>query len=207
MSAAVLSPSIGSGWTPAVARSPWPLRWTCAEFHDLGDRGVFENRRVFLVDGVLFEMPIANPPHATGKTLTEDAVRSAFGRGFLVRTESPLVLGQATDPVPDVAVVAGSARDYARVHPTTAVLVVEVSDSSLDYDVGDKASLYATAGIADYWVVDLVNRRLVVMRDPVADAAARHGSRYSTVTALVAGQRVAPLAAPAATVAVADLLP
>jgi Uma2 family endonuclease len=86
-------------------------------------------------------------------------------------------------------------------------LVVEVSDSSLDYDTTDKASLYAAAGIADYWVVDLVNRRLMVMRDPLADAAARFGFRYSTVTAVAIGQSASPLAAPASNVAVADLMP
>jgi Uma2 family endonuclease len=207
MSTAVLPPPTGPLPTPFGVRTPQSFRWTCAEFYDLGDRGVFDNRRVMLIDGEILEMPLPNPPHATAEALTEEALRAIFGIGFVVRTEKPLPLGQSTDPVPDVAVVAGSIRDYARVHPTTAVLVVEVSDSSLDYDVGDKASPYASAGIADYWVVDLVNRQLVVMRDPVTDAAARHGSGYSTVNAFLAGQSVAPLAAPAATIAVADLLP
>jgi Uma2 family endonuclease len=160
-----------------------------------------------LIDGELLEMPTPNPPHSTSKHLVEDALRSVFRTGFVVRTENPLVLSRSTDPAPDVAVVTGSVRDYARSHPTTAELVVEVSDSSLDYDTTDKASLYSAAGIADYWVVDLVNRRLIVMRDPVADATARHGSRYSTVTMFTSGQSAAPLAAPASTVAVADLLP
>jgi Uma2 family endonuclease len=160
-----------------------------------------------LIDGELLEMPTPNPPHSTAKHLAEDALRSIFGTGFVIRTENPIVLSQSTDPAPDVAVVTGSVRDYARSHPTTAELVVEVSDSSLDYDTTDKASLYAAAGIADYWVVDLVNRRLVVMRDPVADAAARFGFRYATVTTLTVAQSVAPLAAPTTTVAVTDLLP
>jgi Uma2 family endonuclease len=207
MSTAVLPPPVGPVPTPVGVRTPQSFRWTCAEFYDLGDRGVFDNRRVMLIDGEILEMPLPNPPHATAEALTEEALRAIFGTGFVVRTEKPLPLGQSTDPVPDVAVVTGSIRDFAQAHPTTAALVVEISDSSLDYDTTDKASLYAAAGIADYWVVDLVNRRLVVMRDPVADTAARHGSRYSTVTALAVGQNVAPLAAPAATVAVADLMP
>jgi Uma2 family endonuclease len=117
-----------------------------------------------------------------------------------------LVLGRTTDPLPDLAVVSGSPRDYVR-KPTTAVLVAEIAESSLDYDMDDKASLYAAASIADYWVVDLINRQLVVMRDPVVDATRRFGFAYATVTKLVIGQTTSPLAAPGAVVAVADLMP
>jgi Uma2 family endonuclease len=207
MSTAVLPPPIAPGWTPSALRNPQPVRWTVTEFYDMGDRGWFDQKRVMLIDGVVLEMPLANPPHATSEGLTEDVLRRIFVTGFVVRTEKPLPLGQSTDPVPDVAVVAGAVRDFAQQHPTTAVLVVEVAESSLDYDTSDKASLYAAAGIADYWVVDLVNRRLVVMRDPIADATARHGSRFATVNTFVAGQSVGPLAAPGSLVAVTDLLP
>jgi Uma2 family endonuclease len=98
-------------------------------------------------------------------------------------------------------------KDYARQHPTTAVLVVEVADSSLTYDTGPKAHLYAAAGIADYWVIDVNGGHLVVFRDPVADAAAPRGFRYNSVLTLARGQSVNPLAAPTAVVQVADLLP
>ena len=207
MSTAVLPPPVRPMRAPIVQLSPQPVRWTCVEFHNMGDRGMFEHRRVFLIDGELFEMPSPNPPHSTAKALVEETLRAAFGVGFLIRTENPLVLGRSTDPVPDLAVVTGSVRDYARSHPTTAVLVVEVADSSLGYDLGDKASLYAAAGIADYWVVDLVNRQVVVMRNPVVDATRKHGYGYSTVTNHAVGQGVSPLAAPAAVVAVADVMP
>jgi Uma2 family endonuclease len=207
MSTAVLPPPVGPGWTPFGLRSPQPIRWTCAEFHDLGARGAFDQKRVMLIDGVILEMPLANPPHATAEALTEDVLRRIFATGFVVRAEKPLPLGQSTDPVPDVAVVAGAVRDFAQTHPTTAAMVVEVADSSLDYDTGDKACLYAAAGIVDYWVVDLVNRQVVVMRNPIADVAAKYGSRYSMVTAFAVGQSVAPLAAPTSVVAVSDLMP
>jgi Uma2 family endonuclease len=168
---------------------------------------MFDDRRVMLIDGEILEMPQAHPPHATAAGLTEEILRTIFGSGFVVRIEKPLPLARDSDPIPDIAVVQGSLRDYGQAHPTTALLVVEVSDSSLDYDTDDRASLYAAAGIADYWVVDLVNHRLIVMRDPLADAAARFGFRYSTVTAIAIGQSASPLAAPASKVAVADLMP
>ena len=96
-----------------------------------------------------------------------EVLRGVFGPGFWVRTQAPLELGQSSDPEPDVSVVAGRREDYSD-HPTTAVLVVEVSDTTLAFDRGDKANLYAAAGIADYWVIDVNGRRVEVYRDPTA---------------------------------------
>jgi Uma2 family endonuclease len=124
-----------------------------------------------------------------------------------VRNQLPLVLGLLTDPEPDLAVVPGNARDYATAHPTSALLVVEISDSTLDYDLTDKASLYASGGITDYWVVDLVNRRLVVHRIPQSDPGAAFGARYSQVAQFGPADQTSALAAPQAAVAVSDLLP
>jgi Uma2 family endonuclease len=180
---------------PAVPR---PLRWTCAEFHRFGDMGVFEGRRAMLIDGVILEEGPMNPPHAITLELTEAAIRIAFGAGWRIRNQSPLVLGQDTDPEPDLAVIAGTPRGSAG-HPTTADLVVEVADSSLDFDTNEKRLLYARAGIREYWVVDVNGRRLLVHRDPQA-------GDYATRQALGPGDAVSPLAAPTAAVRVADLL-
>ena len=90
-------------------------------------------------------------------------------------------------------------------HPTTASLVVEIADTTLTLDMTEKAELYATAGIADYWIVDLNARRLLVLRDPAPIAAG--GFAYRTQRVLGPADAVAPLAAPDATVRVADLLP
>jgi Uma2 family endonuclease len=130
-----------------------------------------------------------------------------FGVKYFIRGQLPLVFGLSTDPEPDVAVIAGSPRDFATIHPTTAVLVVEVSDSTLAFDLGEKMSLYAAGGIADYWVVDLNNRQLIIHRSPVRDSAQIHGWGYADVTTHAPGVTVSPLAAPTAGIAVADLLP
>jgi Uma2 family endonuclease len=116
-----------------------------------------------------------------------------------------LVLGLATDPVPDIAVVPGSPRDYAE-HPRGALLVVEIAESSLTYDCGDKADLYAAGGIRDYWVVDLIHRQVIVHRDPASDPVRVFGARYRTVTTVDAGTP-APLEAPGKAVVVRHLLP
>jgi len=192
---------------PLPPRGPAPRkRWTLEEFHLLCGIPKFENHKMILVDGEILDMPNPNPPHDIGVGQTEEALRSAFGDGFWVRVQMALVLGLATDPMPDLAVVPGPRRKYTT-HPTSAFLVAEVSDSSLAYDTGDKSNLYAAGGIPDYWVVDVVNRCLHVFRDPVADADEPHGFRYGSQTTLASTDTVNPLHAPQFTITVADLLP
>jgi Uma2 family endonuclease len=182
------------------------MLWTVDQFHYLGDLGMFEGRRAWLVNGVIVEEGPMNPPHRIALELSEEVLRAAFGPGWRVCNQMPLVLGQATDPEPDLAVIAGSPR-RATTHPTTAALVVEISDSSLRYDTALKMSLYAAGGIADYWVVDVTGRQLFVFRDPRPDAAQPHGHGYATQQTLGPADRVAPLAAPGASILVSDLLP
>lgn len=190
-----------------VPGSPRLRRWTCAEFHELGDRGLFEGRRAMLIDGVILEEGPMNPPHATGVRKATKALERVFAAGFEVRAQLPLVLTGFTDPHPDVAVVLGTTEDYATQHPTTAVLLVEVSDTSVGYDQSDKASLYAAAGIADYWIINLVDRLVQVRRRPLPDSSQAYGHRYADETTFRPGATIAPLAAPQSQIAVADLLP
>ena len=130
----------------------------------------------------------------------------------LLRPQMPLSLGEDetghdSDPEPDLAVVAGTRRDYATGHPATALLVVEIADSSLAYDRTRKARLYAGARIADYWIVNLVERQLEIFRKPEPDPAADGAWRYAARIIARPGEAVTPLALPAATIAVADILP
>ncbi len=194
-------PSVRTG--PFPSQAPAAKVWTVDQFHYLGDLGMFEGRGAKLIDGVIVEEGPMNPPHAIAATKTEDLIREAFGKGWHVRVAKPLVLGQTTDPDPDVAVVPGRPGDYTT-HPTTAVLVVEVSDSSFRYDTTVKLTAYAAGNITDYWVVDVNSRRLHVFRDitPGPD-----GPTYATHLDLGPADTISPLAVPGATVRVADLLP
>jgi Uma2 family endonuclease len=185
---------------------PRNLLWTVDQFHYLGDLGVFEGRRAMLIDGVIIEEGPMNPPHRIALELATEVIRGAFGVGWRVCVQMPLVLGQTTDPEPDVAVIAGSPRGNA-VHPTTAALVIEVSDTSLRYDTTVKLGVYAAGGIAEYWVLDVNARQLLVFRDPKPDPAQTHGHGYATQLALGPTDSVSPLAVPNAAVKVADLLP
>ncbi|MFO0802867.1 MAG: Uma2 family endonuclease [Gemmataceae bacterium] len=195
---------------PALQRVPTGpprnLTWTVDQFHYLGDLGMFEGRRAMLIEGVIVEEGQMNPPHRLALELAGDAIRQAFGAGWRICIQLPLVLGQTTDPEPDIAVVSGSARGETA-HPTTASLVVEVSDSSLRYDLSVKLGLYASAGIADYWVLDVNGRELHVHRDPKPDPSAPFGHSYANVTKLAASASVSPLTAPHANIVVSDMLP
>ena len=144
-----------------------------------------------------------NPPHRIALELTDSVMRVVF-TGWRVCIQMPLKLGQITDPQPDIAIIPGSPRGTSA-HPTTAVLVIEVSDTSLNHDITTKAELYATANIADYWVLDVDGRRLLVFRDPAP--IPEGGAAYRTQLTLGPADSVAPLAAPASPVRVADLLP
>src|SRR3972149_2531438 len=129
-------------------------RWTRVEYDRLIDTGVFEpGEPIELLGGLLV------------------VAESQGGTDFIA-------LDAESEPEPDVAVVPGTARDYRAGHPTHAVLVVEVAESSLRRDREDKGSLYARAGIADYWIVNLVDRVLEVVREPGPEPAAPFGWRY-----------------------------
>jgi Uma2 family endonuclease len=185
---------------------PQSWRWTVTEFHDLRGEPKYENRSLILVEGQILEMPKPNPAHDTSVGLTDYALKQVFASGYWVRVQMALVLGLSTDPVPDVAVVPGLPRDYTD-HPRSALIVVEVAESSLSYDTREKANLYAASGVLDYWVVDLVNRQLIVFRDPARDAVQLYGAAYRSRTVLDPAKTASPLAAPQATILVGDLLP
>jgi Uma2 family endonuclease len=180
--------------------------WTADQFHQLASSGFFKDRPVELVNGELYELTV-NPPHDTAVCLTRIALTAAFGLGFAVRDQKALDLGRSYQPIPDVAVVVGDPRDYSSKHPTTAVLLTEVAETTLRYDRVVKAHRYALAGIADYWILNLIDRQLEVHRNPEPDPSRQGRFHYAGVTIIPADGSVAPLAQPGAQVAVADLLP
>lgn len=183
-------------------------RWTRAEYDRLIEIGVFRpGDPVELLGGDLIVAEPQSSPHYTAIGLAQDALQRAFGAGWLVRTQGPIALDEQSEPEPDVAVARGSVRDYSQEHPARPVLVVEVAVSSLVLDRDHKGSLYARARLEDYWIVNLVDRVLEVYRQPTPDAAAAFGWRYGSRHTLGSEASVAPLGAPAARVAVAELLP
>jgi Uma2 family endonuclease len=185
-----------------------PRRFTRAEYERMVELDLFDpEERLELIDGEILRVPPPNPPHVTGVNLVHEALRAAWGPGAHVRIQAPIALDPMSEPQPDVSVVRGSIRDYRDAHPATPLLAVEVSHATLSFDRRRKGSLYARAGVAEYWVVNVDRRELEVYREPVEDPSARYGWTYRTVTRLRAGESVTPLAAPHASIPVAHLLP
>jgi Uma2 family endonuclease len=183
-------------------------RWRRAEYDRLIEAGVFQpGDPLELLGGELIVAEPQGSAHYTAICLLEHALRTTLGPGWLVRTQGPVALDDESEPEPDVAVVAGGPRDWSREHPARPGLVVEVAESSLALDRNRKGSLYARAALADYWILNLVDRVLEVFREPVADTGAPFGWRYASVQRLGPGAAVAPLAAPGAQIAVSDVLP
>lgn len=176
-------------------------RWTRDEYYRMAETGILRpDDRVELIDGEILRMSPQRSAHAVAVRLAQEALRAAFGPGFDVRPQLPLTLGEATEPEPDLAVVAGSPRDYRDAHPSDALLVVEIAESSLAYDRGTKSRIYARAGIPEYWIVDLAGDALEVLRSPA-------GGEYRERRVLHDGASIAPLARPDTPIAVTDLLP
>ena len=185
---------------------PEPYRWTREQFNEIGDMGLFEGRRAILVEGEILAMPGMKDPHRTALTLADQALREAFGKQFFLSVQCPFDIGKATDPEPDIAIIEGSIRDFAGRGLTEAALIVEISDTTYAYDRREKASLYASAGVQDYWIVRLKTRQLEVRRQPVPDEAQPFGFGYSELTVHDSGAIVQPLAT-SNPVAVSALLP
>src|SRR5574341_1030335 len=147
-----------------------PRRWKRVEYDRLIDTGFFQaGDPIELLGGQLVVAEPQGSDHFTAIRAVEEVLRKAFGAGWEVRTQGPVALDEESEPEPDVAVVPGSFRDYAAAHPSRPVLVVEVSESSLALDRHHKGSLYARAGLADYWIVNLTERVLEVYREPRTD--------------------------------------
>lgn len=182
-------------------------RWTRREYDRLVDAGLFHQRHVELIEGQIFDMSPMGSTHATVVKLVDVLLQAAYGSDYFTRVQMPLALGDYSEPEPDIAVVRGQVRDFVLEHPTTALLVVEVSDSTLEFDRQTKGSLYAMAGVAHYWVVNVRDRCLEVFGDPEADEHARYGWAYASKDALPADASISLPMLAGKRLSIAELLP
>jgi Uma2 family endonuclease len=182
-------------------------RWRRVEYERLADVGAFEGEPIELIGGQLIVAEPKGSPHAAAVEMAGDALRAALPPGWIVRIQNPLSLDDESAPEPDVAVMRGRHADYRSAHPTRAALIVEVAESSLRFDRVEKGSLYARAGIVDYWIVNLVDRVVEVYRDPGPDLTAPFGWRYASMERFRPPAALTLLGVPAAPIPVAALLP
>jgi Uma2 family endonuclease len=167
-------------------------RLTCDEYFRMGERGVFApEARVELINGEIIDMvPIDSPHSGTVNRLTQMLILT-LGDTALVSVQNPLIVGQYSVPQPDFAVLRTREDFYTKTHPRPedVLLVIEVADSSTNYDRNVKAPLYAQAGIGEYWLVDLEAKALHVFRDP-------QQGEYKTVIILQGAGTVTPILLP-----------
>jgi Uma2 family endonuclease len=183
-------------------------RWKRQQYERLIDHGILdEDDPIELLDGLLLVKDPQSSPHRTAVLLVAKALEEAFGEGWFVQTHSPITLDDRSVPEPDVCVIRGALRDYVAAHPTRPALVVEVAWSGLALARGRKAAAYARAGIADYWIVNLIDRVVEVCREPARPGPARPRWGYGAIRTLSADATITPLAGPAGPIRVADLLP
>ncbi|MDX1933530.1 MAG: Uma2 family endonuclease [Capsulimonadales bacterium] len=183
---------------------PGPRRWTVEEFFRLARLGIFApEERLELIQGEILRIMPTDPPHSATVELVRAAMVAAFaGTDVTFKSENPLVLSENDAPQPDVLVLRGSIREYARRHPgpEDVLLLIEVANSTLLTDRRNKSRLYADAGVPEYWIVNLRDRCVDVFRHP-------HSDGWETGLSFGESERIAPLSAPDRPLAVADLLP
>lgn len=181
-------------------------RWTRREYDRMAEAGILgPDDRVQLIEGDIVTMTPQNSPHAAAIGKTQRVLERLFGTTVWVRVQMPLVVDPDSEPEPDLVVVPGTPDDYRDAHPSSALLVVEVSDTTLALDRHRKRAVYARAGIQEYWIVNLADRCLEVYREPVASTD--QPTSYRSTQKLNPSDSLTPLATPGTTVLVADLLP
>ncbi len=179
---------------------PVPYHWTVERFYRAANANVFDDPgRLEIIHGRIVEKMPEGGRHTGLRRRIARRLRAALEPGSFVCEECPLRIALDGEPIPDVLFT--KKDDYGDQHPTPedAVLLIEVSVTSVEYDLGEKALLYAQAGIADYWVVLGNEAAIVRHREPAPEG-------YQSVTRLAGGDTLSPLAAPEAVWTVDALL-
>jgi Uma2 family endonuclease len=179
----------------AEVAEPSARLFTVDEYYRMAEVGILRpDERVELIEGVVVQMPPIGPDHAG----SVDSLNETFGDRLRprvrVRVQNPIRLDGMAEPEPDITLLRPESErrlPYRSSHPTLEdlFLVVEVSDSTLAYDLGEKAAMYSRAGVPDLWIIDVNGDRIVVHREPTADG-------YASVTPVERGMTISPLAFP-----------
>ncbi len=170
------------------------------QYHRMVEAGIWDDRQVELLNGIIVEMSPEGKPHAHRSTDVGEYLIRLLGDRAQVRSAKPITLSDGSEPEPDLAIVQRLGDEYLVHHPYPENIfwVMEYSNTSLEKDLGIKAEIYAAAGIAEYWVVNLKENKLIVFRDPV-------NGKYQSQQELTSGQ-ISPLAFADLAIEVARLL-
>ncbi|MCV3216231.1 Uma2 family endonuclease [Plectonema radiosum NIES-515] len=177
--------------------------WTVADYHRMAETGILdEDERVELLEGKIIWKSAKSTAHCSAVGRIGKLLHNCLGNQASISIQNPITLNDFSEPEPDVAVVQIDPLDYADHHPTPSevYLIIEVADSSLKFDCETKAKAYAQAGIADYWVIDVVDRQLYVFGEPNEEG-------YQSKVILGEDGRISPLQFADLQIVVLEMLP
>lgn len=167
------------------------------EYDRMVEAGLFQREHLELIRGELLAMSPIGLKHTIVVTQLYRVFVRSTPRGLLVHSQQPLICADESEPEPDLSVVP---FDPAPVmHPTSALLVIEVAETSLRYDLGDKATLYAESDVLEYWVIDLEAEVVHVHRE-------RADGRWTSISRHERTERLTPIAVPAVSLTLVELL-
>ena len=177
-------------------------KFTFDEFYRLYEIGLIESKdRIELLNGEIIIMHVIGYRHSQAVTNLNADLSEQARRRYMISPQNPVVLEEYSAPQPDIVVVPASRRKANR-HPTPAevFLIIEVSDSSLEYDRGDKMRAYAACGITEFWILNLEDGVLEIYRQP-------EGDDYRERFTIPADGTASPLAFPDVSIALAEIIP
>lgn len=176
-------------------------RFTVKEYYRLAEFGILDrDSRVELIEGDIIEMPPIGPPHASAVNELARILNAKVGEKAKVTVQSPILLGESTHPQPDVCLVKPVDVYFHRhPEPEEVLLIIEVSDSSVEFDRSTKGRLYSRAWIPEYWLIDIPGQRVEVYSSPGPDG-------YTEKQELGRGDRISPAAVPDVEIDTADIL-
>jgi Uma2 family endonuclease len=160
--------------------------FTVAEYQRMGQVGIFsEDDRVELINGEIVKISPIGEPHASCVGRLTQTLILLLRRRVIVWTQNPIVLDDYSEPQPDLAILRPRADFYRQAHPRPedVLVVIEVSDTTLEYDRKVKVPLYASAGIPEMWLVNIPEERVEVYSDPA-------GGEYQTARSYARGRRL-----------------
>lgn len=185
-----------------MSYAPAKRKLSVDDYARMGEAGILtEDDRVELIDGELYEMPPIGDGHIGGVNRFNYFFNQRLGGRAIVSVQNPIRLSDYSEPEPDIAVLLPRADFYdsGKAQPEDVLLLIEVADSSLAYDRQTKLPRYAAAGIAEVWIVNLVDQLIEVYRDP-------HGDAYAARTVHARGESLSPILLPSVVIGVAEIL-
>ena len=188
---------------PTLSPAAETRKFTVAEYYRMAEAGILKpDERVELIEGEIIVMPPIGPEHAWDVDLTGDFITRRLDNRHIVRNQNPIHLSDGSEPQPDIAILVRKSVGYGAAHPTPAdvLLVIEVADSSLEYDRNVKAQLYGRNNIPETWVKNLPEDCIERFTEPGPEGYGQH-------TIHRRGETLTPVSLPDLELAVEDLLP